>query len=573
MAAIDKWRLLRRPWCCSCSSDCGWIAAVSNDAKRGGRRSGCVRAVAARANLELRAQHAGVQPGHEEQARLPPERTGRGVNGAGQRAQCRKGRVRGFEALMLACKKRSSWPDSLALVDERRCRGLSPDVVAIGAAASRAGAPKHWRAALAIMACAGAEGLQTNVFLSSMSVSAFGKASAWKRAVDHLRVTLERTLGLDIISWSAAASTCERVKWQMSWQLVQHIRLGLVEQDSGVYIACFGALQQRRRWEAAGELLELMEQRSVEQSEINVNAAASSAEKAGRWKLVMEVVGLLAGDLGLRATVVTLDAAASACAAAALWQRAWFMLGRCQETSLKANVITHSAVASACDLSQVWERASHVTEQMKKTAIRMNEVTLTAVASACVAAYAWSSALTWLDAPEAGLRATSEAASSALGACAQASLWLLAVELLAPALSSKSSQDAVALATAVATCERAERWRQSLWLAASAQELRLCLEHTAYRQAVRACGRAGQWLLAFNVVQEMTAANVADPEDTVYSTAVWSYEVAAGRSCRCDGNPWLPVASPPTMTSSACRPQAAQRLHGRPSSSWGALAA
>ncbi|CAE8601081.1 unnamed protein product, partial [Polarella glacialis] len=147
---------------------------------------------------------------------------------------------------------------------------------------------------------------------------------------------------------------------------------------------------------------------------VSFNAALSACERAGLWRPALILLQLLTTRLantpleGLRPDSATLNSAMSACEKGQQWQRALAILplyrhsrrpslgsgGLAQESAGPVRTpVTYGAAVSACVAGLAWELALVLLQEMRASSLPADLVVRNAALGACGGAWAWRQSL------------------------------------------------------------------------------------------------------------------------------------------------------------------------------------
>eukprot|EP00929_Paragymnodinium_shiwhaense_P091791 TRINITY_DN51697_c0_g1_i2.p1 TRINITY_DN51697_c0_g1~~TRINITY_DN51697_c0_g1_i2.p1 ORF type:complete len:406 (-),score=46.83 TRINITY_DN51697_c0_g1_i2:68-1285(-) len=244
---------------------------------------------------------------------------------------------------------------------------------------------------------------------------------------------------------------------------------GLVP-DVVVFGAAVAACEVGQRWQRALSILLGLPRHRLKPSTIMWNSAVSSCEKGNSWQAALGLLRGTAVEAGLKLDVISFNAATSACAGVADWQRSLEAFGLCRGAGVFPDDFTINAAATACDKSLAWRFACWMLPEARSCGIEPTQVT-----SHCV-----------------------------LAACERSLQWEAAAEELVGLATRSIAADAVAISSTVAACGRGDSWQVALgWhkRAASARSTTGLRGATALA-AAGACLHSGQSLPAKELLLE-----------------------------------------------------------------------
>ena len=111
---------------------------------------------------------------------------------------------------------------------------------------------------------------------------------------------------------------------------------------------------------------------------------SQSVPKAKDWQVALQLFNELEFK-SLQATVVTYNSAIHACAQAATWESAIWLLRDLEDEAvgLQVNVISYSTTISSCEKSGQWQVALFLLKTLKQKKLQLNVIACNAVMSAC----------------------------------------------------------------------------------------------------------------------------------------------------------------------------------------------
>eukprot|EP00929_Paragymnodinium_shiwhaense_P086931 TRINITY_DN47294_c0_g1_i1.p1 TRINITY_DN47294_c0_g1~~TRINITY_DN47294_c0_g1_i1.p1 ORF type:complete len:592 (-),score=108.44 TRINITY_DN47294_c0_g1_i1:714-2489(-) len=290
--------------------------------------------------------------------RIPPEliQFTRGVGTFGQRW------AEALEALLRLLTRDSSGGG-----------GLKPDLACYNAFLGqcvRAGG--QWRPALAMLAEAGSKGQQ------QQEKGAKGQCG----------------LQLDVVSYSAVVSSCERVAaWDRSLGcLCEMNQLGL-ETDATVMNAANAAASRGKEWEKSTRCLHVALQMSLRHDCIAFGSAISSSARGLQWPLAHGLLSEVA-RLSLESSLIACGATLTALTAGLQWLLAAVCLENMQRRRINPDERACSAALGACAArGAALESATSLLASFETAAVEPAIDSYAAAVAACAPQRAWVQAL------------------------------------------------------------------------------------------------------------------------------------------------------------------------------------
>lgn len=168
--------------------------------------------------------------------------------------------------------------------------------------------------------------------------------------------------------------------------------------------------------------LQVFSDGKIEANAVCVSSAIAACERSGKWQIA---INMLLADVPKN--LVVWNAALRACAVGAKWQLALHVFGHILSESLQADVISYSSLSLACAEAEQWQKALHILQLMDSADLQRNAV------SDGILISSYSSASRWQDAVSVVFQdrfADLVCCTSAIGACASAEQWQMALHLL-----------------------------------------------------------------------------------------------------------------------------------------------
>lgn len=232
-----------------------------------------------------------------------------------------------------------------------------------------------------------------------------------------------------------------------SWQTA------LLEKDIISYNAAITA--RRNRWQLCLALLHALPAARLEPTVVTFNAAMSACESASLWQMALEVLRVL--HLHLQASVVTFLTAISACGKGQKWEAACELLTEAQGQRVEA-VEVYNALITAFQRSMEWQRALCCFHEMRRA---HNIDRRSFNAAACAASSdLWEAALLLVsEAHERHIESDQVSQNCGITACVKGSSWNAAVQLFSQC---QGQVDVIAYGALSSACDRGSRWRQAM---------------------------------------------------------------------------------------------------------------
>eukprot|EP00438_Fugacium_kawagutii_P002914 Skav230081 [mRNA] locus=scaffold2569:265953:269109:- [translate_table: standard] len=346
-----------------------------------------------------------------------------------------------------------------------------------------------------------------------------------------------------LLDCSAAVKTLgRRSEWQKAlWLAAQLVKSNVPGEDSGWFGGSdvvlqnllISACQRAQQWPKALQLLrDLHGVPAISSTVVSYNAAISACGK-GAWQ-AREVregfsqVAILLADQTVQKDVITFNSLMSSLDLGLSWQCAPQILANLRCSALRPTVVTCSTAMSLVDWARAlqflateqtdveWRQALRVLGACKDCQLQPHVVAYNAVISAVVQRR-WQFAL----------RIFEEVITynAAMSACETQGLWQRALVLLDDMASMASmaslQPDVVSFATALSACEKAEEWQQAIELLVKLRGASLKEDAVTCSALASACVKGEEWALALWFIAEMK--NI-QRDVFVYTAAMGAYE-------------------------------------------------
>ncbi|CAJ1326891.1 unnamed protein product [Effrenium voratum] len=343
-------------------------------------------------------------------------------------------------AALSACEKAREWEPGLALLQELEDQQLA-DGISCNAAISACRSP--WPVAAGLLALARRRRL-ANVITYSAALNVL---EDWCWSLSLLSA-LPSNFRPSAVLCNAAMAACEKAgQWRCALQLFAEFPLRRLKEDDVTYGSVMSAFARAGRWQEAICFLQSLRDCSI----ITVNAAISACEKGGAWQHARHLLQrrLGKGDVN----VITFSATISACEKGGEWLQALSLLREMPKLQLEANVITYNAAISACEKGSVWQMSFELLREAQQAMLEVTLVTFNAALGA-VGSAEWPWALCTLQASkQQGLAPDLISFGASVAAARSGRNWHLTSRLLEQL--SGLREDPLALSDAAACCEEA----------------------------------------------------------------------------------------------------------------------
>ncbi|CAE7820299.1 unnamed protein product [Symbiodinium sp. CCMP2592] len=376
----------------------------------------------------------------------------------------------------------------------------SPDVVAgnvgIGAFGER------WQAAARTFAELWSWSLADRVSFNTLLRSCGGSWSwAWAvRLLEQCRAVRSR----DVVSYSSALHACSARSagkdWRMGIMLLRDLELELLQPDVVLWSAAVNSQARSASWSMALLLLERLPAHSARPNIQTFGAAMAAFDTGDCWSWALSLMEDLQ-EMRLDPNTLIYNAAITACEKGQEWQMSLALYSTLADGDLKPDLITCNAVLSAVAQGN-WQLALALFSELGQER-KLDVFSFGAALSACDRACLWEHSLSILaELPTRKLRANTVICNTAIGTCAKAGRWQVALQLLADTFA--GTLDVISFNSAMAASARAEEWRPALQLISELPARRLQATLTSCNSAIMAC--VGSWRWALGVLSSVPSA-------------------------------------------------------------------
>lgn len=233
-----------------------------------------------------------------------------------------------YTTAMDACakgKKRNSWQNALALLDEMKNRGIEPNKVSFSVAVTACGNAGRWQRALELLDEMRALGLRINTITYNSAITALSKASRaaakqhraidrpnadklWQQTQELLKCMEDDGVRRDSFTYSAAMGACGMAgRWREAMGLIKTMKGDGIQPNKQVYTSAITACAKSRQWEPALALFNDLKEES-QPDVISYNALVGAGMAAEKTAEVLDLWSEMCGlnDAGVAPDIVTL---------------------------------------------------------------------------------------------------------------------------------------------------------------------------------------------------------------------------------------------------------------------------
>ena len=290
-------------------------------------------------------------------------------------------------------------------------------------------------------------------------------------------------------------------RWWWATEMVEVMHSFRKEVNKFHFGVVLSACQKGTAWsQALGALAE------TEKTTISASSVISACREAGHWNLALCLVSKM-HSMRLQPSLVSLNAATSACEKTGLWRSAfWLLNSKVKTWSLKADTITYNAALSACEKAADWTAALELLSMMCFRSTKRSKISFGAVVSACEKAEQWPWATELLLSIMAeNLQPHLRLCNGLLSAFGKGLQWQSSLGLVGRLQEFTLQPDTITFNAAIYACEQTQ-WLSSLSLLRSMACSRTRPSDITYNAA--AASLAGHWLAALQCLTDMHVARL-----------------------------------------------------------------
>ncbi|CAE8638930.1 unnamed protein product, partial [Polarella glacialis] len=219
----------------------------------------------------------------------------------------------------------------------------------------------------------------------------------WEQGVALLRDAREKRFHLGpVVSEASIVACSDKGQWAMAWALLEDMRTEQLDPSNAAFALATQtpfAGTQKVRWEAALGLLREMQGRHLEPTAALYSTVMVSCQKAGQWKLCLEVLSQTcsAVALGIEAYV----SAVIAFGQGQCWEHSLSILREIQvkhssTLQLKPMLNMYNAVLSSCAHCGAWEQGLALLSEMQSHGPKPDAVAYYMVIRLCQKCDQWA---------------------------------------------------------------------------------------------------------------------------------------------------------------------------------------
>lgn len=387
--------------------------------------------------------------------------------------------VYSFSAAISACKRASQPDEAISLFRSMCASDVRPNTVCFNTVLDACQAAGRHEQLLALFGAMAAYGVEPDAWTYSSAIGALSRTGQWQRAMEMFDRLEPLLLGrsatprqLEQYNHCHAATMRAALRagsWSAVLSLYDRLREAGVEPNSHTLrpaiVACAGAHAEEPEMGCQRAVRLLYSAPSVAANEHTYTAAAQACEKAGSWRVAVE------------------------------------LLDRMEEQGVQPNAHMCTAVIGAHAGEGRWSEALTLLDKMCVENIPLDGHTTSAALRVCACAGAWEPAMQFLmyRMPVLGARPSVHHVSTVMNCCGKARRWQESLQVAKRCEEQGVVLDRGLLTTALAACGRVGEWEYALAVLRQLTRIGGTVDMGTRRNAIAAMGRGGQWELALRL--------------------------------------------------------------------------
>eukprot|EP00913_Durusdinium_trenchii_P026775 g25116.t1 len=302
-----------------------------------------------------------------------------------------------YTAAIKACEMCKDWLGALELLQKMRADQLKANCFVLTALMGVFKETRFWRDAVHTFAVL-QSGQVPNVVSYNAVISACERSSSWSQALDcFFEFTQVSHLFANDVTFNALISSCEKGRmfektlhidkknhllasvFKASVSIAKVMKESSVRLDVITYSAAISACEKALQWERALELLAEMRAERVPPNRITVNAAINATTTSAlitacgfghEWELALAIL-----SKPIPADTVAVNSCLSACARAQHWNEVLQLANdHMMALRLSPSVLTYNSLLDACVRSAEWAQGLEVLEGLGRWSLEADEV-------------------------------------------------------------------------------------------------------------------------------------------------------------------------------------------------------
>ncbi|CAK9052098.1 unnamed protein product [Durusdinium trenchii] len=340
----------------------------------------------------------------------------------------------------------------------------------------------------------------------------------WQQALELLDRAEELQLQLDLITYSAAISACQR-HWHCGLELLGRLQREGLTANAVVWTTCLRACVLGEQWQAALDLFEQMQSQKqltllafcdlfsalAERSSVLAATRIGDLGRQQQWPRALELFRETCQEDW--SNTISCNAVINALAKSSQWQRALSFLQR----TLQPDVVSYSTVMSAMERASEWLIAFQCLSEMERQEVQPNTISYNAALSACEKSQEWSWALLLMvSMGTVGIQADVVTVSATLSALEKGSRWRGAHRLLGAMPLQALQPDVICQNAAIRSSTGHLVWSSACDLLRALTRASLQPSRNSFNAVISACASGDEWQLSLCLLEEMRTSVVAD---------------------------------------------------------------
>eukprot|EP00908_Phaeocystis_cordata_P002575 Transcript_12802.p2 GENE.Transcript_12802~~Transcript_12802.p2 ORF type:complete len:748 (-),score=139.50 Transcript_12802:42-2285(-) len=369
----------------------------------------------------------------------------------------------------------------------------------------------------------------------SIYISAFGRARAWREALETFEQMEAKGLQVDTGAFNTMISVLERAgRWEEALSIFERMKKSINRPNVVTYLGAIGAAGRGGLWEQALSFLELCKGIDGGICDRTYCATITALGRCGQWEEAIQVFEEMS-EVGLQTTTVAFNSVIDACSKGGQWERATSLLDEMRRRGMQPDVRCYSTAISACAKAEQSKVAFELFEQMKAERVRPNEVTYNSVMSACAPGGQWREAWALMEEMEREhLRPDEYSFHAIISASKTAGEWERALQMLEEMRRRGLRPSVFTYSIAMAACDAAAQWERAMGVFKSMKKDQVRLSLVIYNSVISACAKCGQCDQALALLAEMQEDRpnqpAVEPNELSLSAAI----LACAKAGRCD---------------------------------------
>ncbi|CAE7939977.1 EMB2654, partial [Symbiodinium necroappetens] len=426
--------------------------------------------------------------------------------------------ARAYAGVLSSCVRSGLWQRGASLLAD--CRGfrVTLDLTAHSESITACHRAQQWQLAVDMMHAVHQNSLQFDVMLCNTAISICETGRRWRDAVYVFESMEKMSFDLDVVTITSAMSACERSgQWQLALALFQEIQKRRLEPNGLTCRTLISACSENTQW--ALRLLQDMAKQAMEGVVITFNDAISQFGQTARWRQALMCSDTLTFH-GLQLDGVTYISRTSALARADRWQDCLEQVKTLTDCKLEVDFETKAsnAALSACS-GHLWPYAVALFAELDRRRL-CSASSYASLMTLCEHSGQWKISLSLLsvlaDAESSSLQFDLVALNAALGNCAAALAWQVALDLVYRRCS-QIPGDVNTFNQVIRSFDG--HWEMVLATLAAMEDRALNKDHRSYGLAMSSLISASTWPWALELFGELRTRQMR-PDKGIYDALI-----------------------------------------------------